>query len=295
MLPGRFKTIFRIASVTAMVVALQAVPSQAFAIENGEPSDQATSQFVARLVVNRGFMNGTGYCTGSLVAPRLVLTAAHCVSSLRPSDWRVTFGYGTDEKQTFHVARVYKFADTAGAGKRRSVDDLAMVELADPVTTRQPIKLDSGTGTVDAAIGVWVVELGYGKYKEDTRQVPLPGAPKSQHLVDTIKRGGQLFLGALPEFAKDYGARPDPPGLLVAADPGYDKAGSVTSGRCMEGDSGGPLTLDTSAGPVLLGVLSLTDTEADERGRWTCTYTRVDNGDPYRTWVDSMIAEHGTA
>jgi secreted trypsin-like serine protease len=288
-----------VAATAALGVISLAAPAEASAIENGEPADQVTSQFVARLVVDKGALRGKSYCTGSLVAPKLVLTAAHCVTSLRPSDWSVTFGYGTDQSEKFGVTHVHKFSADAGAsaggngGFAKSSDDLALLELAKPVTSRQPIALDTGTDTIANSAGAWVVELGYGVTRDDTKQVPLPGSPKTQHLADTIKRAGQLLVGADPAFSTAAGARLDPPGLIVSADPGYDKANSVISGRCRTGDSGGPLLLDTASGPVILGVLSLVDGKADERGRWTCQYTRVDNGDPYRTWLDSMINRIG--
>ena len=69
----------------------------------------------------------------------------------------------------------------------------------------------------------------------------------------------------------------------------------------MLGDSGGPLVYEGPNGlGVLLGVLSIVPHEASNQGpnegtneNWPCAYTRVDNGDPYRAWLDSMIAIHG--
>ena len=142
-------------------------------------------------------------CTGSLVAPTLVLTAAHCVISLRPSDWEIIFGYGTSAAESVDVAHVYKFQDSSGASQDVSRDDLAVLELKVPVIDRQPVALDTDTGTVERATQEhpWMIELGYGEFK--------PG-----RAVYTIKRAGQYFDGARPDFAEKYQQSTQPAGSI---------------------------------------------------------------------------------
>src|SRR6201996_4955428 len=62
-------------STPAIVLALFVLPSPAGAIVGGAaPAPEAIARSVVTIVGSRG-----NFCTGSVIAPSLVLTAAHCV------------------------------------------------------------------------------------------------------------------------------------------------------------------------------------------------------------------------
>jgi hypothetical protein len=72
-------------------------------------------------------LSGDGLCSGALVAPDRILTAWHCVKSVRPVvvEWK-------DHRETLSASVIYKDKD----------NDLAILRLSRPVT-RSPIPLSS--------------------------------------------------------------------------------------------------------------------------------------------------------
>src|SRR6476661_1141162 len=73
----------------AVLVLLVSAPADAI-VGGGVPSAEGIGRSVVTIVGSRG-----NFCTGALIAPRLVLTAAHCVQP--GADYKIV-EYGADRQ-----------------------------------------------------------------------------------------------------------------------------------------------------------------------------------------------------
>ncbi len=189
-----------------------------------------------------------GFCTGVVVGPRAVLTAAHCVPP--GADIRVHF---KDEAgapvllPTSAVVRHPGYRADAVARRERSVD-LAVVTLPAPLPPR--FHAAAIAGAVGTAVGARFTVAGFGLARE----------------------GEARTSGRLREA--DLAARAPLSGVLLwAEDPARGGAGACT------GDSGGPV-LDASGAVAALTVWSAGD------GRRQCgALTQAIWLAPYRAWI----------
>ncbi len=178
--------------------------------------DSAMSAHVLMLLKNDG--SGASFCTASVIARDVLLTAAHCVTT--PDHLRAWWPGGDLDQRSVAVAVHPLFRADATQKRVRSID-LALVRLAKPLPAPfrpLPIAWDAQPG-----VGATLQIAGYGLTRE--------GDGRS---------AGKLHSGTL------LVREPLSKILVWAKDPANKGLGACT------GDSGGPML--TAAGDALVAV-----------------------------------------
>jgi secreted trypsin-like serine protease len=199
--------------------------SPAHAVVGGAPPfNEGIARAVVTIVGSRG-----NFCSGALIAPKLVLTAGHCVQP--GADYRIVEYDRNHKPQLKIVKRVAVhpgFSIQAILGHRATAD-VALLELEAATKDGAPASLGAPQTPLAAGNAFGIAGIG----------VTIRGDGKS---------GGVVRTAALVATGK--------PGTLQIRlfDPATQgtKAGL---GACT-GDSGGPAFENQQAGPVIVGVIS---------------------------------------
>jgi hypothetical protein len=183
----------------ALALALNATPAAAIVGGGGAPSEP-----VARAIVIVIGSRGT-FCTGSLIAQDLVLTAAHCV--LSGADYKIVIP-GETPPRLLDVRRTASHPqfNVAGILAHRASADVALLQLAAalaqakaPAPLGMPaIPIEVGARLTIAGIGV--TRRGDGKSGGSIRAADLAvtGKPGSLQirLADPLTNNARAGLGA---------------------------------------------------------------------------------------------------
>jgi trypsin len=215
------------------------LPAPAEAVIGGHPADIASWGFTVALREHKSF-----FCTGSVISPTLVLTAAHCVRNRGLRKLRVVTGRehlrNSGDGEVLRVADVHRFPNY----RKKERHDLAVVRLRTP-TAVPPIPL--ATAAEAEALtrpGTKLYVAGYG----DTHPL-FSVRPRYGRLTagtEVVRTNGRCRRAYRHSF-RAYS-------MICALGHrfGHKPIGSTT---CF-GDSGGPLIGITPDGPRLLGVTS---------------------------------------
>lgn len=216
-----------------VVAALLALTTPADAVVGGGPADPGEYPYVANIY------NGVGSCTGSLVAPRWVVTAGHCVTVLGAGDvptqatlpgavFDVTLGTNrTDGEGGTSYAVTSVRVDPNYAASRGMGSDVGLLQL-DRAAKVEPILI-----AAPSEAGIWepgdlLTIAGFGLTEEDGEEPELLQEAVVPRVADP------KCAAAYDDTAPVVGNAFDPDTALCA---GYDEGGTDTC----QGDSGGPL------------------------------------------------------
>ena len=193
-------------------------------VGGGTPQADGVARAVVTIVGSRG-----NFCTGSVIAPKLVLTVAHCVQP--GADYKIV-DFGADGKpQLLNVRSVaiHPNFNMQAMQAHRATADVALLQLDIPLKGKSAVPV--GAPNIPIQVGSRFTIAG---------------------IADTVrgegKSGGTIRVAALVATGQ--------PGTLQIrlVDP-------VTNGvrdgiGACTGDSGGPVFEDRPNGAVLVGVIS---------------------------------------
>jgi secreted trypsin-like serine protease len=238
-------------------------------VVGGRPAQPGMFPWMAFVVDFPGGEEVTA-CSGTVLAPRVVLTAAHCTldeqtgSPNDPAGYRVVTGtvnWTYPERQLSDVTRLIPYPKFASGTGRDGFGDAALLVLATP-TTAPPIPIATPTNSGLLRIGTHAAIAGWGMTEFGQKDLT-ESLMWSKTVVESDRCEGLW-------------------GRICAID-----FPSATSGAC-HGDSGGPLL---AAGPRRRGWVEIGITEA---GFGRCTTRRPQlftRTDLLASWIHSRITQ----
>jgi secreted trypsin-like serine protease len=249
-----------LARIIAGLTLLLCAPAVAI-VGGGTPSAEGVGQSVVTIVGSRG-----NFCTGALIAPRLVLTAGHCV---QPGATYKLVEYGADRQpqlQDVKSVAVHPSFNMQAMTAHRASADVALLQLEAPPKRKNAsvlgvpqVPIVVGSRFTIAGIGVSVRGQGSSGGTIRVASLVATGQPGSLQirLVDPVAQGTRDGLGACT------------------------------------GDSGGPVFEDRQGAPAIIGVISWS---TGPNGSAGCGgLTGVTPLTLYRDWILQTARQWGLA
>jgi len=235
-------------------LALSVLASPALAVTGGSVvrNPYGVRQYVVRVESSRGEL-----CSGTLIAPDLVLTAAHCV--LRRATYRViAVDRAFRQRVVMATAAALHPAFVPGTTPRTQPGvDLALLKLSHPLGADFAPVSPRGGGAVGP--GQPVELAGFGTTDESAR-----------NSARVLRRTQLVTLGTLQVANR----------VLVVAD--SEKLAATSGAGACRGDSGGPIL----QGGRLVGVVSWSSGALRSRVRTACGgFTAVTPIAEHSSWI----------
>ncbi|HEX8754679.1 MAG TPA: serine protease [Solirubrobacterales bacterium] len=265
-----------LAIATALLCASAALGAGAHAsVIGGEPASITQYPWLAFIEGQTGPHEGFD-CSGTVVAPRVILTAGHCVldiesGKLTPAaDYAVATGvadlHTVQPTNVFRVSQALVNPDFQPSLLR---NDAGLLILSTP-TSAPPIPLATGANAGLLASGTPLAIAGWGLTDGNAKEID--GVLRS---ATTLVQSASYCKGKVSKYYPFFTAETQ----LCAIDPP-----AFATGTC-HGDSGGPAIATENGTPVQVGVTSLGESKCATS--LPDVFTRVDKIEP---WVAAWIA-----
>jgi hypothetical protein len=238
--------------------------SQSTPIINGIPDHSEEHRAVVFTKTHASGSSWVYYCSGTLIAPTVVMTAAHCAEGWEPGEYLVHFGFDSSDFEDRYVSEIiyhpnwdFDLFTTIG-------NDIALLRLTAPAPLGiNPIPhLPANLAITRSDIGMPVEYVGFGEDEDGHLGTKLTiGLP----LWDVCTTsGGCTGTGGAPLAANTI--------CHSRADGG---------GTC-SGDSGGPAFVERGGVEYVAGITSYGDSNCSSYG---CS-TKVD---VFESWINDFI------
>jgi trypsin len=216
-------------------------------------------------MANLADSGGGIFCGGSLIAPTVVLAAAHCAGVSKVYIGRYNVDSNTEVFETFNVVTELIHPSFNGGSM---VYDFMLLRLSSS-SSRSPVRIDSAQGATLSS-GQALEVMGWGTTSSS-------GSTSSVLMEVSIG----YVTNAVCQAA--YGAGEITDTMMCAASAGKDSC---------QGDSGGPLIIKgaSAAADVQVGVVSWGSGCADPA--YPGVYSRIKMA---RAWIESTLSSWGSA
>jgi secreted trypsin-like serine protease len=220
----------KIVLVLSSVILMSSVPYSAGAIENG--SDATGISFVVPITMEMS-PGKFGGCSGALIAPQIVITAAHCaVDSTGLVNKKIYVGdpgSRSDSINTSDIVREVKMTSSYQSGTYVTTDDIAFLILNKPKYLDTKVELASEAEILALNIAKAPLKIfGYGATSNSDQasyQSPNSGLGYFSSIGDGIKQPDSAIY-------------------------------KPTKGNSCAGDSGGPVMSITASKVLMIGVIT---------------------------------------